>query len=465
MDNSEKQQIFLDYLKDYYLSNPESSISYSKIYDLLKSFNVQKGQRQEIKKINLLPVQYELNKKFQRFRTSSDYFWTTENRNKKTDSEFLSTMYNAIKLYVAVDAENIYNVALKTISLMNENNIVYRSEISKELRNDAFVVRVSSKEEAIKVMKFINSMKYKSNNKPNPFTLSLGNIGMTLDGRLSYNTILSKLLEHYLQQKKNSLTLDNVSLKDLSDFIKKEISIKDNFSREKLIRGYNLQSNYLDKVIDDFISIGNIIIKNIDGTLTIEELLAMQERKLNKKENERHEYSYIEEISENDKTVAKYVLNLLSQYYETEQIHEIVDKYITTGNINYFTRRDNIRVYVYDNFTPDKLKVTLLQLANSALLDVSKDTLDKFNDKQIFDAINALLCDGKLNFFTNDFGGRSRLGLVASKNILAEVLSGYIEDDNFRNIFRDTYPNINLNDGQINDIVNMITKNILTIVD
>ena len=231
MSRSDERELFLKYLSDIYLQNPNLPISYQTIYYQLSRFATDNNNRNTIVSDSLLAVQLGLNNIFRyndkvnTFSPNNSYFWVIENRMGKKDREFYSDMYNAIKIYVAVDTENIYKVSEMLFNFMIKEGIIMQCKIAKEMRNDALVCRVRTKEDAIKVSNYINGLEYKSRVKPNPFLLSDGKISMAMDGDLSYNSTLSKLLCEYLNIKRQSNSLNKVNSLDFSLFVKDQIKM------------------------------------------------------------------------------------------------------------------------------------------------------------------------------------------------------------------------------------------------
>ena len=148
-------------------------------------------------------------------------------------------MNTSIKLYIACDIKNLYNVTSLVFNYMIDENIITQSKIAKEMRNDVLVVRVSTMEEAENVSKFVNSLDYNSLVSYNPYILSNGKVGMTYDGTLSYNKTLSLLMNSYFNTKKNSNSLDKSTMEDFVNFIKREVLLCINDS-EYLHDNYNI---------------------------------------------------------------------------------------------------------------------------------------------------------------------------------------------------------------------------------
>ena len=199
MNNHDKQEMFLNYLKDIYIQNPNLPIHSDTIYGELCRFYVNNNEQFRVEEIGLINVQRELANNFSSVFSKGGYFWLVENRNNLSEQEFYNKIVNGIKLYISVDAENIYDIVTKVINFMQQNNIVTQSKVSKILRCDSFVIRVSNMEEANLVINYVNSLNYKSKIEPNPFLYREGKVSIARDGSLSYNGTVCNMITNYLR--------------------------------------------------------------------------------------------------------------------------------------------------------------------------------------------------------------------------------------------------------------------------
>lgn len=419
MSKAEERELFLKYLSDIYLQNPNLPFSSDIVYNELSRFSVINGEQYMIDNESLLAVQLNLNNKFRTNKNvntfGNGYFWVIENRKNKKDSEFLDTLYDSIKIYVSVDTDNIYKVSEALFSFMIEEGIVMQSKIAKGLRNDALVCRVATSADAKKVSDFLNNLNYQSKFRPNPFLLEDGKVSMAMDGHLSYNSTLSKLINEYLVLKKNTNSLDSISCDDFTKFIMSQIEMLKGNMKKTFMDLYQIKSE--EKYLD-FIMISNFICKNMENDLTVDEIFKYQEIKKIEVNRERKTYPKEDE----DKIL--YVINCLANYYTIDDVHKIIMKFIDTGDIRLFTRRDDIRAVVSENFTPLDVKNIISDLGYNAFVYASKVTYDKYGEEQLFAAVKDVFNGVGIKKFTNDNGARSRLGLVIPPELLREVIIG-----------------------------------------
>ena len=81
MNRIKEQEIFFNYIKDIYLSNPDLQINEDTIYKELMLFYENNGTRERINENGLLlNVQQKLAKKFGSKFGHSGYFWLFENQ-------------------------------------------------------------------------------------------------------------------------------------------------------------------------------------------------------------------------------------------------------------------------------------------------------------------------------------------------------------------------------------------------
>lgn len=419
MTKKDKQTLFLNHIRDIYLSNPNLQISEDTIYKELMLFYEEKGIRKRINSNGLLlNVQQQLSKQFGPNFGRGGYFWLYENRGNLSDSDFYNKLFNSIKLYVSIDAENLCEVTSKIIRYMQKENIVTQSKVAKEMRNDVLVIRVTSEEEATKVMNYINSLNYKSKIKPNPFTFDSGNVNITKDGTLFYNSTLCKLLESYLRDCSANNKLDTVSIEGLSTYTTRTINKLKGPYKKELLELYEL---YSEREYMDILMVLNLISKNLNGTITFEDIISPEKKK---------NISGDTITSKEDKEKIKYVLSSLTKYYDTPCIHEIIMNYIKEGRLDFFTRRDNIR-QIMQSILPQKLNTIINEMGTNALTEAVMETKWKYPDiNQAEYAIKLFIVKDDLSGFTNNNNSRSYLGLVVPSSKLLEIISSKLTLDN-----------------------------------
>ena len=443
MNKIEGRELFFEHIKKIYMQNPNFEVTPDTIYYELSLFNVQDGKQMRISNDNLINIQAQLSNDFRKKDKikwfSNGYFFAIENRGSYDDKTFYDKMNTSIKLYIACDIKNLYNVTSLVFNCMIDENIITQSKIAKEMRNDVLVVRVSTMEEAEKVSEFVNSLDYNSLISYNPYILSNGKVGMTYDGTLSYNKTLSLLMNSYFNTKKNSNSLDKSTTEDFVNFIKREVLLCINDS-EYLHDNYNIDY----KKEGDFIKIADVIIGNLDGTLNKANLEGIQ---VKKGENIGGNSVFYE-----NKEKLLYVIYRLSNYYDIDYVHRLLMDYCKNGNTDIFTRRDLIRDIIVREFSPYELKLTIIDIGDKTLEECISLTKEKYDDDQCVFAISKLLLNKELDGFTRDNGVRNKLGLIVPKEWLGSVVISGLDENNKRMV--DIIDNISLENK------NIVMKNI-----
>ena len=405
MNRSDERELFLKYIIDVYLQNPNLPISRDIIYNELSRFSTYSGNHYIIDNDSLIGVQVGLSNKFRKNGSvntfSNGYFWVVENRVGNNDRDFISNMYNSIKIYVSVDLENIYKISELLFNFMINEGITMQCKISKGMRNDALVCRISGEEAARKVSDYVNNLNYESKFRPNPFLLDNGKVSVAMDGKLLYNSVLAKLLEQYFDLKRNTKQLDKVNCDDFNVFVKNQIEMLGSEQKKYFMDVYNVTD---EKKYKDFIMVCSLISRNLDGTLTLDELFKYGDIKDISVDEKKNNYYKTDE----DKLL--YVINSLANYYSVDDVHKIIMKFIENGNYNLFTRRDDIRNIVSDNFSQNDVRNIVSNLGWNAFIYASKVTYDKYGEEQLFAAIKGI------------FNARSRLGLIIPPKLLKEVI-------------------------------------------
>ena len=425
-----KRNIFLNYLAQIYIQNPELPISSDTIYSELCSFNVEGTEQKKISRTNLVPVQTALGREFPKNSWSNGNFLIFENRNNRSDSDYYNSIIdNGIKIYVAVDETQIYSLSQNLFNYILQDNITAQCSVSKKMRNDSLVVRVSSKEEAEKIVYHLNSLRYLDKDKktkykpkihPNPFTFYFQNASIAMDGKLSYNYTLSKLIEEYLNQKRINNSLSEVSSEDFKNFlINLYQKLKDNNS---LIQKY---SNGNDK---DFIMILNLIIDTMDNKLSLNNVLNYKNNFTNINNKKEEDIKYTDE----ERQMVISIIAALEKKYSISEMHARILKYFETENINLFTREFNIRKTVAEKFPPQKMKKIISDIGFDTLIEASYDTIEARGTRQLEYAIDFLLNEKGLDGFNNTINySRSKLGYIIPTSLLIETIKKRVEEEGY----------------------------------
>ena len=404
------QELFFNHIKQLFLQNSNLDITPDIIYGELSIFNIEKDKIVRLNSESLVGIQVSMANKYRNNKSvntfSNGYYWVIENRGKLNDYSFYKELEKGIKLYIPVELSNINQFVLNIFEFILKENIIMQAKISKDIRNDTFVIRVRNKIDTEKIINYINdNIKYTSKIKVNPFILSIDNIGIAIEGQLSYNYIFAKLLSNYLNEKKK--ILEEVTLSSFKLWLNKQLQLFKNNSN--ILKKYDIKSK---EELNDLILIIDILLLNLDNTITKDIIYTKQEDKFKDQTKD--------ELFNNHNNIL-FIVNNLANKYGVEQAHKRIMKYINKEvGTNIFPRENNIRSIITKYFSPEVMKVLLESIGYDALLGAIKETTKKHSIKQTKYAILRLLNENSIDGFTNNNDVRSCLGLIIPRELLLE---------------------------------------------
>lgn len=398
MTVNEEREIFLRTISSYFKKNSNIPLEKEYIYSYLASHTINDGHLQNIPRESLVNVQLHLNEKYKGLEGINTFtgpkpnnvFWVIENRGQMKDKNFYEDIKDSIKLYLPVDASNIYEVSTKVLDYIIKEGIHIQAKIAKNMRSDVFVIRVLDKDKLDKLLNYINSLDYNSKSKPNPFALNVGRVSITKDGMMSYNTVLAEYITEYLKSEREEVTLEN-----FKKFMHKQINKIPSSNKNKYM------------IVD-------LIIKNLENTLTLEELLSYNQKVVVD--------NRVTQVSEEDRNNILRLINGLNVFYNLEETHKRIEMYLATGNINYFTRQNGIRKFVEEYLPVEKMRVALYEMGWSALVNSIDETYKKYGELQVIKAVERIIQSGNIEVLTNTNNARSYLGFITSPELLQKII-------------------------------------------
>lgn len=398
MTVNEEREVFLRTISSYFKKNSNIPLEKEYIYSYLASHTTKDGYLQGIPRESLVNVQLHLNEKYKGLEGINTFtgpkpnnvFWVIENRGQMKDKNFYEDIKDSIKLYLPVDASNIYEVSTKVLDYIIKEGIHIQAKIAKNIRSDVFVIRVLDKDKLDKLLNYINSLDYNSKSKPNPFALNVGRVSITKDGMMSYNTVLAEYITEYLKSEREEVTLEN-----FKKFMHKQINKIPSSNKNKYM------------IVD-------LIIKNLENTLTLEELLSYNQKVVVD--------NRATQVSEEDKNNILRLINGLNVFYNLEETHKRIEMYLATGNINYFTRQNGIRKFVEEHLPVEQMRAALYEMGWSALVNSIDETYKKYGELQVIKAVERIVDVGSIEGLTNTNNARSYLGFITSPELLQKII-------------------------------------------
>lgn len=398
MTVNEEREVFLRTISSYFKKNSNIPLEQKNIYSYLVSHTIKDGYLQGIPRESLVNVQLHLNEKYKGLEGINTFtgpkpnnvFWVIENRGQMKDKNFYEDIKDSIKLYLPVDASNIYEVSTKVLDYIIKEGIHIQAKIAKNIRSDVFVIRVLDKDKLDKLLNYINSLDYNSKSKPNTFALNVGRVSITKDGMMSYNTVLAEYITEYLKSEREEVTLEN-----FKKFMHKQINKIPSSNKNKYM------------IVD-------LIIKNLENTLTLEELLSYNQKVVVD--------NRATQVSEEDKNNILRLINGLNVFYNLEETHKRIEMYLATGNINYFTRQNGIRKFVEEYLPVEQMRAALYEMGWSALVNSIDETYKKYGELQVIKAVERIVDVGSIEGLTNTNNARSYLGFITSPELLQKII-------------------------------------------
>lgn len=398
MTVNEEREVFLRTISSYFKKNSNIPLEKKYIYSYLASHTTKDGYLQGIPRESLVNVQLHLNEKYKGLEGINTFtgpkpnnvFWVIENRGQMKDKNFYEDIKDSIKLYLPVDASNIYEVSTKVLDYIIKEGIHIQAKIAKNMRSDVFVIRVLDKDKLDKLLNYINSLDYNSKSKPNPFALNVGRVSITKDGMMSYNTVLAEYITEYLKSEREEVTLEN-----FKKFMHKQINKIPSSNKNKYM------------IVD-------LIIKNLENTLTLEELLSYNQKVVVD--------NRVTQVSEEDKNNILRLINGLNVFYNLEETHKRIEMYLATGNINYFTRQNGIRKFAEEYLPVEQMRTALYEMGWSALVNSIDETYKKYGELQVIKAVERIVDVGSIEGLTNTNNARSYLGFITSPELLQKII-------------------------------------------
>lgn len=422
-----------DFLRTYakiYDENPTLDICYDTFYDALMIYDLNLEGNPDI---NIRPLFENWIKRYENssLKVKPSVYkpqflkFTTKNH----------VPYKTHKLYMSFQKDKIEECVNRVFDFIERNNMESDSKISDTLRSDGVVIRLDNKMDVMKFFDYASSDQIltESSLKTNPFLMRYKNIAFAYDGYLSYNAVVSILLEEYFKEKKHSKTLGNVSINDfkifvynykkevfssydkLNEFVKKESFL--DYGKERLgytVNNYeqvmrlilnSLEKDFTYEEYVNFVSECNDDNKNKEYAIYYEAFLSNVSNKSNKENN-------IEEL----KGILDDYIDLAIKKYGKEGTKQHLAHYID-GHIESITRSASFRSLFKEKLSPqivselmnkdiDAYVTNFIPLEDKSVsyqivFEACIETYRKYGYEQLYNALEKGVL-GNYAFFTNN---------------------------------------------------------------
>ena len=386
---------------------------------------------------------------------------------KYREEEFYNSE-EEMKIYVPVDRENMYRAVTAIFNFLGENDIPHVSNVGKNVRCDGIINRFKRPKDVSDYLEFLRDEKrVRGIIDPNPFAYSLNGIAMVCDGSLSYNGVITDILCKYLSISNAEHSLGRTSVDEFIEFVK-------SYFIEHFINRQNL-----DEVIGDItliedndnsletnkllVNVKNIIelfLKGLDEKFGLPNFIEEYNARcdINAINNEAISYKNARSKSSSSKLsiVDKFLFRAIdiimqkTRHNEDEAIENgmnikrctnyeksalnVINCYLSTGNVNYLTRADNLRAtaeeFDFSTKLKERMESSSLEDYYSKMKEIKQDsdlktaimaTYEKYQKKYesgfseydgiefVSYSINQLLVKGNYDGFTRDGNVRYEL--------------------------------------------------------
>lgn len=321
-------QKFLDMLVEFVRSNPSFKITDHFVYAQLVSFrlgnqvpftNIEKYFRNWISSFQKHPV-------IDVYRDKTNPYICHFSSKREAKCK--------IKLYIPFSEETIKDGVMDLFSFLTNENIIHDSKVLSFIRNDNVIVKVSTIEDANKIVKYLKKNPYLSEGllNSNPFLIPCYKIGVIMDNHYTYNIEICKVISAILEELHIRKELEHLDVSFLRNTFSK-LSIKCN--DDELSDLYRLVAITLDSAstLQDF---ANYVLEHQQITY------------INKHGNE-YEKNSIEYFHQA-------ILETFHRYHNLSFVINAVKLYLNNNDVRGFTRINHARHNLENYADKEKLK-------------------------------------------------------------------------------------------------------------
>ena len=366
---------FFQFYKKILKENKDININEEMIFNSLININIPNDQ-----------LDIEIDSLFDEWKTKYINYDVTIKNDYIEMSKGNLEVTSKIKVFISLNYNHIYKNINKILNFLNDKSFVIR--ISKIIRNDNIIILFDNIENVKLLDKFIQDNINEGVLKPNPFTYIYNNIGLTIDGNISFCNTITRVIYEYLLSKKDNI--DEIQEVDFYNFI------IDKYNNEfiNLSTYSNIKIPFVDNILYNEKSI--VYYKNL-----IELLLKSSEEKFNIDKFEKHfkDSNNLDKLIKDKTTFNIYNSIILLKKLNTFDIPSTLDKlykFIETGNKKYITNKGSIRTYMLlNNFRQNiqnllkEKNITLVDLYNS--LKIYEDDIVTIDNNEISKNLKSII--------------------------------------------------------------------------
>ena len=381
MDSNLYKQLKIDlFLKQIQVLSQTNKITPKQVYiQLINQEIVEKERSQDLSDVfNNLQIINKYNDKMDVFVNPNwNYFCQLISKNVK---QFYHM--NPIKIYIPLKYENIESSVQRIFTFINSNNIEHCSKLSRQVRVDDLVIRVYNKNDADKIIEFVNNDEELSNNmyNPNAFCINEGKVGLTMDRNLSYNETLSQYICDYISIVNDQNIFANYY--GFQNYLEDELNqlvVKEEISKQILMcqkKERRIMPQYL-QTLEEITKVILMNMKSLSKDSFYNYFDEINTEEYNKQKSEEYKDFVYQKMMNESYLLFKEVVSIIANKYGYKNTKEALENYKNTGDINYITRTNNAR----EKVSTSKTFKTFINLIN---LEKEIDRLmPKFKEREI----------------------------------------------------------------------------------
>ena len=306
----------------------------------------------------------------------------------------------SIKLYISLDSEHIDKGVLMIFDFIEKNNIINISKVGANIKSDTIVIRVKNIKDAKTIMNFVKRNKYLQegiNKNTNPFIPNINGVSYTIDGSLSYTTMISSVIGMFINEWVKNRELEP-NLMDLYKYVS-------NMEKKLFRRGIKAEKSIV--TVDSLIGDGdyskqdvlslkvafNLFLKTLDKNFDFKDFCSFV---LESEDKEKYYYDNNIDVE----TILREELLILSKKYGFDQAILNIDAYSKTGDLGYISSKNNMRerfkdidfLYYLNKYLTDN-NISCRQLCNR-LLNINDRV---FEQSELYEMFEPYLQDNNSN--------------------------------------------------------------------
>ena len=387
MTRIEEIENFLSDFARFYIENPNKEIENEDFYLRLKNYGFSNNELLDRKiddNFKKWEIHFNTAKSLRVFSDTRSSFLQFINYGFSSDSD-------CIKLYLSFGKNDIYECVNIIFDYIVKENIKTFSKVANVIRSDGVILRIPDVDDAVKIINFINNDNFLKTKCriTNPFLMRCGYVGMAYDKALSYNDVLSNILQKYFTKKREMHSLDRVSLNDFANFVidvyNRYFINGDAIYCKDIIRQYDKGDfEHLEDLILNYDNVFALIIYSLDKNTDVNMYFKLISQFQNKNISHEKKEKYFQKIKEK---LYQYFINIcvyMYNYLGFDGLNFAI-KNAFEGNFGYLKYNDkDVLDFIKNNCTCDMIGNFCKKLSNDEndIFNGAALTIKKFVDNE-----------------------------------------------------------------------------------